>query len=112
VRLRELIRLRICHQPNRAVKQTPTRAIGFANFMALVGALRTVGAPAPLTSALGLTTDTVVGPTCAKYVPDVHSHMLTIFETPTFVAEAAKIWSTEERLEWAAPGFKDTLLRC
>jgi hypothetical protein len=25
--------------------------------------------------------------------------MLTIFETPTFVAEAAKIWSTEDRLE-------------
>jgi hypothetical protein len=28
--------------------------------------------------------------------------MLTIFETPTFVAEAAKIWSTEERLEFFA----------
>ena len=26
--------------------------------------------------------------------------MLTIFETPTFVAEAAGIWSTEERLEF------------
>lgn len=26
--------------------------------------------------------------------------MLTIYETPTFVAEAAKIWSTEERLEF------------
>jgi hypothetical protein len=31
--------------------------------------------------------------------------MLTIYETPTFVAEAAKIWSTGERLaffEWIA----------
>jgi len=28
--------------------------------------------------------------------------MLTIYETPTFVAEAAKIWSTEERLEFFA----------
>ena len=26
--------------------------------------------------------------------------MLTIFETPTFVTEAAKLWSTEERLEF------------
>lgn len=26
--------------------------------------------------------------------------MLTIFETPTFVAEASKIWSDEERLEF------------
>ena len=28
--------------------------------------------------------------------------MLTIYETPTFAAEAAKIWSTEERLEFFA----------
>lgn len=28
--------------------------------------------------------------------------MLTIFETPTFVAEASKIWSDEERLEFFA----------
>jgi hypothetical protein len=28
--------------------------------------------------------------------------MLTIYETPTFVAEAAKLWSTEERLEFFA----------
>jgi hypothetical protein len=28
--------------------------------------------------------------------------VLTIYETPTFVAEAAKIWSTEERLEFFA----------
>jgi hypothetical protein len=28
--------------------------------------------------------------------------MLTIYETPTFIAEAAKIWSTEERLEFFA----------
>ena len=26
--------------------------------------------------------------------------MLTIYETPTFVAEAAKIWATEDRLEF------------
>ena len=26
--------------------------------------------------------------------------MLSIYETPTFVAEAAKIWSTDERLEF------------
>jgi hypothetical protein len=28
--------------------------------------------------------------------------MLTVYETPTFVAEAAKIWSAEERLEFFA----------
>ena len=28
--------------------------------------------------------------------------MLTIYETPTFVTEAAKLWSTEERLEFFA----------
>jgi hypothetical protein len=28
--------------------------------------------------------------------------VLSIYETPTFVAEAAKIWSTEERLEFFA----------
>ena len=28
--------------------------------------------------------------------------MLTIYETPTFVAEAARIWSTSERLEFFA----------
>lgn len=28
--------------------------------------------------------------------------MLTIYETPTFAAEAAKVWSTEERLEFFA----------
>jgi hypothetical protein len=28
--------------------------------------------------------------------------MLTIYETPTFVAEAAKIWSDEERLQFFA----------
>ena len=54
------------------------------------------------TTSLGPLTDTVLDPTCMKYVPDVHSHMLTIFETPTFVAEAAKIWSMEERLEFFA----------
>jgi hypothetical protein len=26
--------------------------------------------------------------------------VLTIYETPTFVAEAAKVWSTEERLDF------------
>ncbi len=28
--------------------------------------------------------------------------MLTIYETPTFVAEAAKVWTTEDRLEFFA----------
>lgn len=28
--------------------------------------------------------------------------MLTIYETPTFVAEAAKIWSVQERLDFFA----------
>jgi len=28
--------------------------------------------------------------------------MLAIYETPTFVAEAAKVWSAEERLEFFA----------
>ena len=38
-------------------------------------------------------------------VPDVHCRVLTIYETPTFVAEAARIWSEEERLaffDWIA----------
>ncbi|MDZ7812314.1 MAG: transcriptional regulator [Ideonella sp.] len=33
--------------------------------------------------------------------------MLTIYETPTSVAEAAKLWSTEERLEFFAWIAKD-----
>ena len=37
-----------------------------------------------------------------KYVFDVHSLVLTIYETPIFVAEAARIWSTDERLEFFA----------
>ena len=39
-------------------------------------------------------------PCCTKYVFAVHCHVLTIYETPTFVAEAAKVWSSEERLEF------------
>jgi hypothetical protein len=35
-----------------------------------------------------------------QYVFDVHCFVLTIYETLTFVAEAAKIWATEERLEF------------
>lgn len=35
--------------------------------------------------------------------------MLTIYETPTFVAEAAKLWSTEERLEFFAWVARDTI---
>jgi hypothetical protein len=35
-------------------------------------------------------------------VNDVYCGVLSIYETPTFVAEAAKIWSTEERLEFFA----------
>jgi hypothetical protein len=35
-----------------------------------------------------------------QYVSDVYARILTIFETPTFVAEAAKIWADEERLEF------------
>lgn len=37
---------------------------------------------------------------CEAYVIDVHCNMLTICETPTFVAEAARIWSDEDRLEF------------
>ena len=33
--------------------------------------------------------------------------MLSIYETPTFVAEAAKIWNTDERLEFFASIAKD-----
>ena len=40
--------------------------------------------------------------TCVEYVFDVPSAVLTIYETPIFVAEAAKIWTTEERLEFFA----------
>ena len=40
--------------------------------------------------------------TCVEYVFDVQCIVLTIYETPIFVAEAAKIWSTEERLEFFA----------
>lgn len=36
------------------------------------------------------------------YVYAVHCRVLTIYETPTFVAEAARIWSDEERLEFFA----------
>jgi hypothetical protein len=36
------------------------------------------------------------------YVLDVQYRVLTIYETPTFVAEAAKVWTTEERLEFFA----------
>lgn len=36
------------------------------------------------------------------YVFAVHLRVLTIDETPTFVAEAAKVWSTDERLEFFA----------
>jgi hypothetical protein len=34
------------------------------------------------------------------YVFAVHSGVLTIYETPTFVAEAAKLWRDDERLEF------------
>ena len=37
---------------------------------------------------------------CVLYVYDVHFSVLTIYETPTFVAEAGRIWSVEERLEF------------
>ncbi len=37
-----------------------------------------------------------------RYGFDVQWRVLTIYETPTFVAEAAKVWSTEERLEFFA----------
>jgi hypothetical protein len=33
--------------------------------------------------------------------------MLSIFETPTFVTEAAKIWNAEERLEFFAAIARD-----
>lgn len=39
---------------------------------------------------------------CHEYVFDVPCAVLTIYETPIFVAEASKIWSTEERLEFFA----------
>ena len=40
--------------------------------------------------------------TCAEYVSAVQCNVLTIYETQIFVAEAAKIWSTKERLEFFA----------
>ncbi|MBI3156498.1 MAG: hypothetical protein HYZ20_13955 [Burkholderiales bacterium] len=40
--------------------------------------------------------------TCRQYVFDVHCRALTIFETATFVAEAARIWSDDERLAFCA----------
>lgn len=40
--------------------------------------------------------------TCIEYVFDVPCAVLTIYETPIFLAEAAKIWSTQERLEFFA----------
>ncbi len=39
---------------------------------------------------------------CKKYVFDVLFGLLTIYETLIFVDEAARIWSTEERLEFFA----------
>ena len=41
-----------------------------------------------------------MAPPCARYVYDVSLRMLSIYETPTFVTEAAKVWSVEERLEF------------
>ncbi len=35
--------------------------------------------------------------------------MFTIYETPTFVAEAARRWSTQERLEFFAWVARDTI---
>jgi hypothetical protein len=40
--------------------------------------------------------------TCVEYVFDVLCVVFTIYETPIFVSEAAKIWTTEERLEFFA----------
>ena len=37
---------------------------------------------------------------CGPYVLAVYFGVLSIYETPTFVAEAVKIWSTDERLEF------------
>ena len=37
---------------------------------------------------------------CVLYVSAVQWRVLTIHETPTFVDEAAKLWSTDERLEF------------
>jgi len=34
------------------------------------------------------------------YVHDVRFRVFSIYETPTFVTEAAKLWSNEERLEF------------
>lgn len=39
---------------------------------------------------------------CERYVFAVHCVVLTIYETPTFLAEADRIWSTDERLEFFA----------
>ena len=39
-------------------------------------------------------------PLANLYVYDVQFHVLSIYETPTFVTEAAKLWSNEERLEF------------
>ncbi len=53
--------------------------------------------------SIGLGTDAMTSvDRCRRYVNDVQCAVLTIYETPTFVAEAAKIWSTEERLEFFA----------
>jgi hypothetical protein len=35
--------------------------------------------------------------------------VLTIYETPTFVAEAARLWYTDERLEFFAWIARDTI---
>lgn len=39
---------------------------------------------------------------CALYVNDVACFMLVIVETPTFAAEADKVWSQEDRLTFFA----------
>jgi hypothetical protein len=61
----------------------------------------------PSCQTLGVTrtscaTPPVATPPCVEYVFDVYFDVLTIYETPIFVAEAARIWSTEERLEFFA----------
>jgi hypothetical protein len=38
--------------------------------------------------------------TCVKYVFDVRCAVLSIYATPIFVEDAARIWSVEERLEF------------
>jgi hypothetical protein len=94
-------------RPNHSLKVSPN---GVAHWACGAGASPQFCAAVPARHTAGPTLARTLDPantlsrkrTCIEYVFDVPCTVLTIYETPIFVAEAAKIWSTEERLEFFA----------